>query len=157
MAVRLSFPNVKALGSGVWKAKLAPEDLYLLGGEATRRGALSVVLLSSTASFDRATNTLSISSAFIRVLNLGSTNDTIIVEGCAPSERDLQSSFPWFAIELPGQCARPITTLPRPLNGDVHIERPPVTHSRMGANNRPKYWQSEPFLSENPEYKVVNR
>jgi hypothetical protein len=114
MAIGLSFPNVEALGTGVWKAKLDPEDLHLLGGGATRRGPLSVVLLSSRASFDCATNTLSISSAFARVLNLGSTDDAVIVESRAPSEDDMQNSLIASAAESPRQSAQPNSPLEKP-------------------------------------------
>jgi hypothetical protein len=132
MAISLSFPNVKALGTGVWKAKLAPGDLSLLGGGATRRGPLSVLLLSNTASFDRATNTLSISSAFASVLNLGSTEDAIIVESCAASEGDMQSRFAVFAGEALGQSVQPITALETRLNDDARSEKPSATPS-MGT------------------------
>jgi hypothetical protein len=126
MAIGLSFPNVEALGTGVWKAKLDPEDLHLLGGGATRRGPLSVVLLSSRASFDCATNTLSISSAFARVLNLGSTDDAVIVESRAPSEDDMQNSLIASAAESPRQSAQPNSPLKIRLNAEGSGEKPPA-------------------------------
>jgi hypothetical protein len=86
MAVCLVLPNVELLDTGVWKAKLGPEDLQLFhGGEAARLGALSVLLLSSAAWFEHATGSLTISLAFAQVLILGRSGHTIIVESLSTS------------------------------------------------------------------------
>ena len=113
MAICLTISNVKVLQTGVWRAKLAPEDLYFFEGGATRLGPLSVLLLSNAASFDRATNTLSISWTFARVLNLGNTDDAIIVESRAPSPGDIQNNFPMLATLTSGLSAheRPAKSL----------------------------------------------
>lgn len=80
MAISLTIPNVSVLDSGVWKAKLSPDDLRFLGGNATRLGPVSVLLLLDDVSFDRASSQLSFNPAQARVLNLGSTDSAVILE-----------------------------------------------------------------------------
>jgi hypothetical protein len=80
MAMSLTIPNVSPLDPGVWKAKLPPDDLRFLGGNATRLGPVSVLLLLDSASFDHASSTLSFSPTTARVLNLGSTDNAVILE-----------------------------------------------------------------------------
>src|SRR5213080_1075491 len=80
MAMSLTIPNVIVLDPGVWRAKLPPDDLRFLGGNATRLGPVSVLLLLDAASFDRTSSTLSFSPTNARVLNLGSTDSAVILE-----------------------------------------------------------------------------
>jgi len=117
MTVSLVVPDVKVLDVGLWRAKLAPEDLHFLGAAAARSGPLSILIVSEAVFFDRAANALSFSSAFARVLNLGDSHDAIIVESRSPSEAAIQSSLPMFTIKVLGQSARPISVLQTPSNG----------------------------------------
>jgi hypothetical protein len=86
MAMSLTIPNVSALDPGVWKAKLPPDDLVFLGGNATRLGPVSVLLLLDSASFDHASSTLSFRPTNARLLNLGSTDSAVILESRTAAE-----------------------------------------------------------------------
>ena len=92
MSMSLTIANVNALDSGVWKAMLPPDDLRFLGGNATRLGPVSVLLLLDAPSFDRSTCTLSFSPANARVLNVGSTNSAIILESRTSSDGAQQAA-----------------------------------------------------------------
>jgi hypothetical protein len=115
MTISLTIPNVSALDPGVWKAKLPPDDLRFLGGGATRLGPLSVLLILDSVSFDRASSTLSFSPANARVLNLGSTENALIVESRTSGEAHERPSTALPDLPAAGGDADFIAALPSSL------------------------------------------
>jgi hypothetical protein len=105
MAITLAIPNVEAVDDCVWQAKLDPRDLLILAAEATRIGPMSVLILSQAPSFDRTTHTLSFSSAIAHVLNLGYSDDVIIIESSSPEDACVEKGVPMFTGQMPRQSA----------------------------------------------------
>jgi hypothetical protein len=85
MALSVSIRGVKSLDSGLWKARLAQAELQFLGSAGSRVGPLSVLLISDGASFDQATRTLSFNPGSAQLLNLGTSDEAIIVQSAPVS------------------------------------------------------------------------
>jgi hypothetical protein len=128
MPVSLAIPNAKALDTGVWNAKLNPLDLCIsLAAVPKHVGPISVVLVSKAASFDCATNTLSIDLVSTRILNLGCTDDALII---ALSEGDIEERFPKFVVRVAGHDPRPISALQLTPDGGIPHSVFPMRKSR---------------------------
>ncbi len=87
----MTIPNVSALDTGVWKAKLAPKELRFLSASATRVGSFSVLLLLDIATYDGAASTLKFNPANACLLNLGNSDNAIILESRTSSTENLMS------------------------------------------------------------------
>jgi hypothetical protein len=83
VALSVSIQGAKCLDPGLWKARLAQSELQFLGSADSRVGPLSVLLIFKCDSFDQATGTLSFNPSSARLLNLGTSEEAIIVESTA--------------------------------------------------------------------------
>lgn len=85
MAFSLSIQGVKRVSPGLWTVSLEPAHVRMLAGDPQSIGPTSVLLLTTTPSFDADTHSLSFSPASVRVLNVGATDSAVIVASDAPS------------------------------------------------------------------------
>lgn len=80
MGMMISVRDVQQLDLTVWKARLSPQEIRILGTKPLNYGNVSILLLSGHPSFDKEKGILHFSPTNVRVLNLGSSPETIIVE-----------------------------------------------------------------------------
>ncbi len=83
MAISVSVGDVEEFGSGIWKARLSPDDLRILGTAESQFGSRSVLLVLECADFDPDNRTLAFNPSAARLLNLGTSEDVLIVESAA--------------------------------------------------------------------------
>jgi len=69
------------LDEGVWKARLSPAEVRLLDPRAVSAGAITVLLLSDEPRFDLEKKQLSFDPSKAKLLNVGTTDTTILVGG----------------------------------------------------------------------------
>jgi hypothetical protein len=79
MALRLAVAGVKAIGPGVWAAELTPTEARRFGDGRSSLGAKSVLGVTQL-DFSREALTLSLSPDDAFVLNIGTTNEALIID-----------------------------------------------------------------------------
>ena len=86
MALSVSVPNAEILEEGVWKAKLGPSEIKLLGDALISQGGVSVVLVPRRPRYDVAKKTLEFELDGVTVLNAGDSQETLFVAGKAEND-----------------------------------------------------------------------
>jgi len=87
MEIQIRLENVKSLATGIWETSLTPSDVRRLGDNGKNFGAVSVVALSDRPLAKA--NEISFDAKTVSVLNVGTTDRTIIIDGYkAPSILD---------------------------------------------------------------------
>jgi len=79
VALRISITDVSAQGAGVWSVRLTPADVRRLGDSRSSFGCRSV-LATTGAIFNDATRELSVAPGATTVLNIGATDDALVIE-----------------------------------------------------------------------------
>lgn len=79
MAMMISVPEARRIDDGIWKVKLSPAEARILGTSASTYGPVSVVLLSESPSYNNTNKSLSFNPGAVHLLNLGTSDQTIIV------------------------------------------------------------------------------
>ena len=79
MALRLAVGGVKAIGQGVWAAELTPAEVRRFGDGKSSFGAKSVLGVTHP-DFSQETLTLSLDPDDASVLNIGNSNEALIVD-----------------------------------------------------------------------------
>ena len=88
MNMSVSVANVRCLDDGVWKARLSPAEARILGSSSNSYGSVSIVLVTDKPSFDETNSRLSFNPTSAQVLNLGSSDQAIIIsEQCSEGNR----------------------------------------------------------------------
>lgn len=89
MSILFTVSEAKKIGSHVWCASITPADVKRLGQPLQRFGSKSVIGVVDPT-FNESTSTLSIYPEMARVLNIGGTNDALIIDiGTEISEQHL--------------------------------------------------------------------
>ena len=83
MALSITIQEVREIEAGIWRTRIAAKDLRMLGEPARQTGNRSVLLLSSPPIYDPQRGTLTFNSSEICILNLGCSQDTVLVAGAA--------------------------------------------------------------------------
>jgi hypothetical protein len=71
--------RVESAGRDIWLAKVPPHDIRGLGNAGQSKGARSVLLIANP-SFDTSTHRLEFERTDVTILNLGTSEDTVIVK-----------------------------------------------------------------------------
>jgi hypothetical protein len=106
MALRLAVAGVKAIGQGVWVAELTPAEVRRFGEGKSSRGAKSVLGVTQP-DFSREALTLSLNPDHASVLNIGTTNEALIIDLGAIGARQTHSGEGTSAGGGGGQKADP--------------------------------------------------
>lgn len=85
MGLMFRIDEAKQLDEGIWKVRLSAAEIRLLAARPEIGGAVSVLLVADTPTFDRDSRSLSFNPAAAKLLTAGST-DTAIVIGASVSE-----------------------------------------------------------------------
>jgi hypothetical protein len=90
MALRLAVAGVKVIGHGVWVAELTPAEVRRFGDGKSSVGAKSVLGVTQP-DFSREALTLSLDPDHASVLNIGTTNEALIIDLGIIDERQAHS------------------------------------------------------------------
>jgi len=85
MSLKLTIEGAKLIEKGVWKARLKPEETSAFGKCSSRSGPYSVLLLVAKVGFNEAAQSITFDPNATRLLNIGSTDQIIILRG-GPSQ-----------------------------------------------------------------------
>jgi hypothetical protein len=77
----ISIGSVKQLSAGLWKAAMSPAHARMLAANPNSVGSVSVLMLTAEPIFDARAKTLSFTPESAHVLNIGSTDDAVVVLG----------------------------------------------------------------------------
>jgi len=81
LKVTITIDGAKRIEQGLWKATLKPEEAATLGECNSTSGPFSVLLLESTFDYDLQTQSLTFDPNASRLLNIGSTDQVILLSG----------------------------------------------------------------------------
>ena len=81
LKVTITIDGAKRIEQGLWKATLKPEEAATLGSCDSKSGPFSVLLLESTFDYDLQTQSLTFDPNASRLLNIGSTDQVILLSG----------------------------------------------------------------------------
>ena len=81
LKVTITIDGAKRIEQGLWKATLKPEEAATLGECNSSSGPFSVLLLESTFDYDIQTQSLTFDPNASRLLNIGSTDQVILLSG----------------------------------------------------------------------------
>ena len=81
LKVTITIDGAKRIEQGLWKATLKPEEAATLGECDSSSGPFSVLLLESTFDYDLQTQSLTFDPNASRLLNIGSTDQVILLSG----------------------------------------------------------------------------
>ena len=81
LKVTITIDGAKRIEQGLWKATLKPEEAATLGECDSSSGPFSVLLLESTFDYDLQTQSLTFDPSASRLLNIGSTDQVILLSG----------------------------------------------------------------------------
>jgi hypothetical protein len=83
MGLLFSLDEATPAGDGIWRASLRPAFLRALGPALQSDGALSVILVSESARYEPERKLLSFPAEAARVLNVGTSENALVIEDCA--------------------------------------------------------------------------
>ena len=81
LKVTITIDGAKRIEQGVWKAKLKPAEAATLGECDSKSGPFSVLLLESSFEYNLQTKSLTFDPNASRLLNIGSTDQVILLSG----------------------------------------------------------------------------
>lgn len=81
LKVTITIDGAKPIEPGLWKATLKPEEAATLGDCNSKSGAFSVLLLESAVDYNPQTKSLTFDPNASRLLNIGSTDQVILLSG----------------------------------------------------------------------------
>ena len=81
LKVTITIDGAKRIEQGLWKATLKPEEAATLGDCKSRSGPFSVLMLESACDYDLQTQSLTFDPNASRLLNIGSTDQVILISG----------------------------------------------------------------------------
>lgn len=114
MAMRINVEGAKRALEGIWRAKLSPREAAVFGPCDSRFGDWTVVGVEGSVAFDEETRSLSFDPGQARVLNIGATDEAILLASL--SERTAGAS--------PERSPAPYPAAQPPIRaGDQHFIR----------------------------------
>jgi hypothetical protein len=81
LKVTITIDGAKRIEQGLWKATLKPEEAATLGECDSHSGPFSVLLLEASFDYDLQTQSLTFDPNASRLLNIGSTDQVILLSG----------------------------------------------------------------------------
>lgn len=111
MALLFQIEGATRLDDRVWKARLSPAEVRLLGPNAQASGDTTVLLLSEGAKFDAARGHLAFDPTKAKLLNAGTSDSAILIGTTGPSggPAPVKTALPH---EARGGDARFLSSLP---------------------------------------------
>ena len=79
LKVTITIDGARTIDRGVWKAKLKPEEVKTIGDCDSKSGPFSVLLLESNVDYNQTSQTITFDPNATRLLNIGSTNQVIVL------------------------------------------------------------------------------
>ena len=79
LKVSISIDGAREVDSGVWMAKLEPEEAVTLGECDSEAGPVSVLLVDSDVDYNKATQTITFNPESANLINIGSTSRVIVL------------------------------------------------------------------------------
>jgi len=92
LKLSITIEGAKPIDSGVWKARLEPEEVATLGNCKSRLGPYSVLLLESGVDYNRQHASLTFDPSTTRLLNIGSTAQILVLSHMQTSGQPLQAN-----------------------------------------------------------------
>lgn len=158
LRVTITIDGAKRIEQGLWKATLKPEEAATLGECDSKSGPFSVLLLESTFDYDLQTQSLTFDPNASRLLNIGSTDQVILISGGAVRAVKTATAAPAPARPAkPGETrsAKPVEQ--RPAKPGEPRPKPPPPKAPAKAGKGPELELSHAlstgdklFLSELP-------
>ena len=150
LRVTITIDGAKRIEQGLWKATLKPEEAATLGECDSKSGPFSVLLLESTFDYDLQTQSLTFDPNASRLLNIGSTDQVILISGGAVRAVKTATAAP-----APARPAKPGE--PRSAKPGESRPKPPPPKAPAKAGKAPEIELSHAlstgdklFLSELP-------
>ncbi len=88
MGLKVTIEGATIIEQGIWKARLKPQEILAFGGCSSRSGPYSVLLLTTKADFNEPSKSITFDPNATRLLNVGTTNQIIIISGI-PSPKEV--------------------------------------------------------------------
>lgn len=86
LKLSITIEGAKSIDSGVWKARLEPEEVATLGECNSRSGPYSVLLLESAVEYNPQQASLTFDPSNTRLLNIGSTAQILVLSNAQHSK-----------------------------------------------------------------------
>ena len=87
MGLKATIDKARFIEEGIWKAQLEPEEAASLGECSSRQGPFSIILLESAMDYNEQSQTITFDPSTTKVLNIGSTDQVIIICLAAPQKK----------------------------------------------------------------------
>jgi hypothetical protein len=107
MGLKVTIEGATGIGKGIWKAKLKPQETAAFGDCSSRSGPYSVLLLKMKADFNEQLQRITFDPSATRLLNVGTTNQIVIISGIPSQKEDAKASEP-------SPDTKPSETMPLP-------------------------------------------
>ncbi len=146
LKVTITIDGARSIDRGVWKAKLKPDDVATIGDCDSKSGPFSVLLLESKVDYNQPSQTITFDPNATRLLNIGSTDQIIVLGGKIPQASGTASVVDQPVAEaVPSRPEQPVE------------EKTPAVEKTSAAEKAPEYELSQElstgdklFLSELP-------
>ena len=81
LKLKMTIDGAKHVDTGIWRATLEPEEVTTLGNCESRSGPFSVLFIESEVDFNQTSQTITFDPNSVNLLNIGSTDQIIILNG----------------------------------------------------------------------------
>ena len=81
LKLKMTIDGAKHVDTGIWRATLDPEETTTLGDCESRSGPFSVLYIESEVDFNQVSQTITFDPNGVTLLNIGSTDQIIILNG----------------------------------------------------------------------------
>jgi hypothetical protein len=102
----MTIDSAKHIDTGIWRATLEPEEASTLGECDSRSGPFSVLFIESEVDFNQATHTITFDPNSVILLNVGSTDQVIILNADnsdPPTIVESETAVDSDSVEPPGE------------------------------------------------------
>ncbi|MFZ0613767.1 MAG: hypothetical protein WAM73_16130 [Desulfobacterales bacterium] len=144
LKLTLTIDGARHLDTGVWMAKLEPDEVATLGKCENRSGPFSVLLLESEVEYDEHTQVITFDPNATCLLNIGSTAQILVLS--SQDKKPVSRS----ASELPAEVTTPAGSIPDLSGAAAPAATPPGNMSLDTEASRRLATGDKLFLSELP-------
>ena len=94
LKLKMTIDGAKHVDTGIWRATLEPEEATTLGNCESRSGPFSVLFIESEVDFNQVSQTITFDPKSVKLLNIGSTDQIIILNGNGDPPEIVDSDTP---------------------------------------------------------------
>jgi hypothetical protein len=137
MGLKVTIDNARPIDTGIWKASLKPEEAATFGDCNSKVGPFTVLFLEAIVDFNERSQCLTFDPGAVRLLNLGTTDELIIL-----GQEASQTAATPHTNDAPAKTPRPRT------------EPPPLSPAPKPASTTPETPEPVQARSQAPEYEL---